>query len=441
MKNKLIIFIIIVFVFASFSNVSAATNLSGRILLQVEEHGEAWYVNPVDNLRYYLGRPDDAFEIMRNVGLGAKTSDINKFLFSSAPTRLSGRILLQVEDDGQAYYVNPVNLKLYYLGRPADAFSVMRNLGLGITNSNLAKISIGGNEKLTSTNLSNSNSSLEIEETLRNYTFKYNNEQQNLSINLSPSLYQNYANSPKIYTYQLDSPPPNIQESFYEIFLGLKTEDDSIKKVANQLKAIAQVNDWHGDQLVELAFAFVQYIPYDNAKVLADTIAPYYPYETLYLNKGVCSDKTFLSYLILKELGYGVAILDFPDINHSALGIACDGPYSLRGSGYCYAETTNYFPITVIPQNISGGQAESTSNNYSNLFSDKNLGKIEIHNISSGNIYLGADEIKKEVEILESLYNYIMNNRPATNASYSEINEYNEKVDLYNKSMSDFYQQ
>ena len=41
-----------------------------------------------------------------------------------------------------AYYVNPLNLKMYYLGRPADAFSVMRSLGLGITNANLRQIEV-----------------------------------------------------------------------------------------------------------------------------------------------------------------------------------------------------------------------------------------------------------------------------------------------------------
>ncbi len=119
---------------------SLANRLSGRILLEVESNGEAWYLNPNNNLRYYLGRPADAFNIMRSLGLGASNKDITNFLKSKAPSRLAGRILLQVEDKGQAYYINPLDLKLHYLGRPADAFNVMRNLGLGITNSNLNKI-------------------------------------------------------------------------------------------------------------------------------------------------------------------------------------------------------------------------------------------------------------------------------------------------------------
>ena len=99
--------------------------------MQVESHGEAWYVNPDNEKRYYLGRPADAFRIMRELGLGISNKDFNSFN-GYAPRRLSGKILLKVEDKGQAYYVNPVDLKMYYLGRPADAFRIMRELGLGM---------------------------------------------------------------------------------------------------------------------------------------------------------------------------------------------------------------------------------------------------------------------------------------------------------------------
>ncbi len=124
-------------------NTTLSSRLSGRILLQVEEKGEAWYLNPLNNLRYYLGRPADAFNLMRALGLGATTQDISSFLKNTAPKRLSGRILLQVEDKGQAYYVNPLTLKLHYLGRPDDAFNLMRTLGLGISNSNVRQIGLG----------------------------------------------------------------------------------------------------------------------------------------------------------------------------------------------------------------------------------------------------------------------------------------------------------
>jgi ribosomal protein L30/L7E len=118
-----------------------SNKLSGKILLQIEEKGEGWYINPANKKRYFLGRPADAFNIMRELGLGISNKDFDSFK-GVAPKRLAGRILIKVEDSGKAYYVNPDNLKIYYLGRPADAFKVMRELGLGISNSNIRKIDI-----------------------------------------------------------------------------------------------------------------------------------------------------------------------------------------------------------------------------------------------------------------------------------------------------------
>lgn len=62
--------------YSSSDNIAA--RLSGRILLQVEQNGEAWYVNPTDLRKYYLGRPKDAFDTMRNFGLGVSDSDLLK---------------------------------------------------------------------------------------------------------------------------------------------------------------------------------------------------------------------------------------------------------------------------------------------------------------------------------------------------------------------------
>lgn len=138
----------ILMAFLLWGNSASATTIfdivRGRILLQVENYGEAWYVSPDNDNRYYLGRPDDAFELMRTFGLGIKHSELMNYLNSTFPNRLSGKIMIDVDLNGEAFYVYPVDLKGYYLGRPADAFTIMRNLGLGITNQNLEKIAKGG---------------------------------------------------------------------------------------------------------------------------------------------------------------------------------------------------------------------------------------------------------------------------------------------------------
>lgn len=157
MEKILTSFFILIFVLVPFNFLVASSPqnfLAGRILLEVEQNGEAWYVNPQDNQRYFLNRPSDALNIMRDLNLGISNKDFDSFN-GIAPTRLSGYILLKTEDYGKAYYVNPVSLEMVYLGRPADAFKIMKEIGLGITDTDLNLIPTAVNEpKLLADNIS-----------------------------------------------------------------------------------------------------------------------------------------------------------------------------------------------------------------------------------------------------------------------------------------------
>lgn len=144
--KRIIIFTFIILLMPVYCLVAQANNslsekLKGKILLQVEENGEAWYVYPENNKRYFLGRPKDAFQVMKKLGLGIKHDELQGYLQTSFPSRLSGMIVLDVEQNGEAYYVYPQDLKGYYLNRPIDAFKIMREKGLGITNNDLMNIS------------------------------------------------------------------------------------------------------------------------------------------------------------------------------------------------------------------------------------------------------------------------------------------------------------
>lgn len=146
MRKEFTIILILIFILGLMpTNFSSAQDLSdklsGKILLQVEDAGQAWYVDPETKERAFLGRPTDAFKIMRELGLGISEDSYNLFN-GYASSRLSGKILLRVEANGEAYYVSPDDLKMHYLGRPADAFDVMRKKGLGITDNDLNKVPI-----------------------------------------------------------------------------------------------------------------------------------------------------------------------------------------------------------------------------------------------------------------------------------------------------------
>jgi len=123
---------------------SATTDLKqklmGRIVLAVQSHGEAYYISPKDKQIHYLGRPADAFQIMKSQGLGISEKDFTAFSANKPPKSLAGKIILRVESHGEAYYVNPLNLEFNYLGDPTTAFRVMRNLGLGVSNADVTTL-------------------------------------------------------------------------------------------------------------------------------------------------------------------------------------------------------------------------------------------------------------------------------------------------------------
>lgn len=127
----------------------------GQILLQVEDLGQAWYVDPVSEMRVYLQNGSIAYKLMSSIGLGITTNDLEKIPASSLAfiktqesicssssfaKELSGRILLQVENLGEAWYVYPENCRRIYLRDGETAYQIMRELGLGITNKNLELI-------------------------------------------------------------------------------------------------------------------------------------------------------------------------------------------------------------------------------------------------------------------------------------------------------------
>jgi len=117
--------------------------LLGRILLQVEAHGEAWYVNPKDLKKYYMADGNEAYRIMRYLGVGITNKDLEKIKSDKTfAKKHSGKIFLQVEAHGEAFYID-INGNAHYLKNGIEAYNVMRNLGLGISNLDLRKIGVG----------------------------------------------------------------------------------------------------------------------------------------------------------------------------------------------------------------------------------------------------------------------------------------------------------
>jgi hypothetical protein len=123
-----------------------ADRLRGYVLLQVQQHGEAWYVSPTDGTRTYMKDGAAAFSVMRSHGLGITDADLASLLAGNASlkSRLLGRILLQVQQRGEAFYVCPRDGAVTYMKDGAAAFAILRACGLGITDADLANITVAG---------------------------------------------------------------------------------------------------------------------------------------------------------------------------------------------------------------------------------------------------------------------------------------------------------
>lgn len=174
--------------------------LRGKILLQVDNNGEAWYIDAKTDKRFYLKDGATAYTALRAFGLGITNDDISQIpigieeraivedtdgdglpdkleetlgtdinnpdtdgdghsdgeevrlgynplgagrvmVRASVANRLAGKILLQVEDKGQAWYVHEG--KRYYMKDGEQAYQLMRYKSLGITNGDIRKISVG----------------------------------------------------------------------------------------------------------------------------------------------------------------------------------------------------------------------------------------------------------------------------------------------------------
>lgn len=121
--------------------------LAGRILLQTDARGEAWYIQPKTQTRYYLENEKSCVDVMRSTSLGITNADLKKIPAATGQRgdaklvrRLSGWILLAVEQQGQAWYVNPLDGRRHYLADGAACMDILRQFGLGITTADLRRI-------------------------------------------------------------------------------------------------------------------------------------------------------------------------------------------------------------------------------------------------------------------------------------------------------------
>ncbi len=174
-------------------------NLRGNFLIQVENDGLAWYVDKENTLRHRLKNEQEIFNFLREFGLGISNDNLWKIPIAvderlvkidsdgdglddrleraigtdpynpdtdgdgypdgleikhhfdplgpgrlpidlEFSAKLAGKILIQVENNGEAWYVNPKDNLRYYIPEPLELLDIIKYIGLGISNQNLEKI-------------------------------------------------------------------------------------------------------------------------------------------------------------------------------------------------------------------------------------------------------------------------------------------------------------
>jgi hypothetical protein len=149
--------------------------------------------------------------------------------------------------------------------------------------------------------------------------------------------------------------PKDWKTSYFAMFLEHKSDQPILKGLLAALLRAGNAKD--NDDLAAVAVAFVQSaIAYDWKTAYQITGGRIrYPGETLLDAMGVCADKTILLAALLRQLGFGLAILSWERANHMALGIKVPGGYGNFGTPFAMVETTAVTPIGKVPERYAGG--------------------------------------------------------------------------------------
>ena len=258
------------------------------------------------------------------------------------------------------------------------------------------------------------------------------------------------------YYKNLSSKNGFISNTDFSGFVYSSENDSTIKDLANDIRNIAKTNNLNDDQMLELATCFVQNIPYDEEKAnivlgsgdISNRYLAQFPYEKLYENSGICTDKTYLGSALINELGYGTGILLFPDAQHMSLGIAAPSGYGDFETKYVYMEMTSpgFAPGEVPAEvNSANGRAAVSIDTLSELSFSQNPTEVNydysesisqpnlVIDVSEGReyqriiavrklenkIYSGLDSLELKGNVLDNSYNELEARDYAQQSAYS----------------------
>jgi len=293
------------------------------------------------------------------------------------------------------------------------------------------------------------------------YTFDVGKKTYSIELALEEDVVDYFKDEPKVYTYSGNNLPDDWEIDYYNMFVKNRKDENAIEDILYELQRLKR--NMSEEELVQFAVAFVQGgMEYDWNSYYSVSDKLNYPYETLFEQKGVCSDKSLVLGKLLAALDYDVAFLTFEKANHMAVGLKVPSGYGDLGTKYAFVESTNYSSIGRIPQTFVGGVKIEEAPQVIPIYNAGNKSYDAIVDLEDkerqlskkyGDSYLQASaqaknlleemyKLKSSIEELTKKFENL-NCEGEVNASKMKAcnkfqNRINKKVDAYNKKVAEY---
>lgn len=183
------------------------------------------------------------------------------------------------------------------------------------------------------------------------FIFSFENGTYRLSLPVETAVYFGAKNGSKNAILYEDLSEDVWMTGYYRAFIADPCQEAMYDRLLLAFSDLREKKNLDSDRYIELVVAFVQAIPYEHHP---DDTPPKFPVETAAEGTGDCDDKSLLLAAVLSRSGYDIALLDFVNESHMAVGIAGD-QNTFGSTGYLYVETTEIRPVGSFPEILANG--------------------------------------------------------------------------------------
>lgn len=153
--KRLLLLLIIVLLLPNVLLAATSNKYCGQIL--TKNKLEFWYINPVTSKRHYLNNADDFMLLASRVATSVPLFDFQRIaqntlkISGDATTSkaYAGRIILDNYNAKELWYVNPLDLKKYYLGQGIAAYNNFVKLAATTTSTSVDSIERARQSRVT----------------------------------------------------------------------------------------------------------------------------------------------------------------------------------------------------------------------------------------------------------------------------------------------------